>query len=96
MSDSPAPSPSTPAAQATRAIAHEIDQIRPVRRTFWTIAGKLTSDPAPQDLARLDKAVDWIGADHRALVSKVPVSAMGSRTSSCTFPDLVARLIRGD
>jgi predicted AAA+ superfamily ATPase len=75
---------------------YEIDLILQVRRTLWAIEVKLTSDPAPQDLARLDKAADWIGADHRALVSKVPVSAMGSRTSSCTLPDLIARLIRGD
>ncbi len=72
---------------------YEIDLILEVRRKLWAIEVKLTSNPAPQDLERLEKAADWIGAEYRALVSMVPVSAMGARTSSCNLPDLISRLV---
>ncbi len=70
----------------------EIDLILEIRRKRWALEVKLTSDPAPQDLARLDKAADLIDADQRVLVSRVSRSAMGRRTSSCHLSDLLARL----
>lgn len=71
---------------------HEIDLILEFRGQRWAIEVKLTSDPAPQDLARLDKAADLIGAHQRVLVSNVARSAMGPRVSSCNLRDFLARL----
>ena len=70
----------------------EIDLVLEMRGKLWAIEVKFTSNPAPQDIARLDKAADLIGADRRCLVSTVTQSALGPRTSSCNLPDVLALL----
>jgi hypothetical protein len=51
-------------------------------------------DPAPQDVARLDKAADLIEADYRVLVSNTSRSAMGPRNLICNLPDLMERILK--
>ena len=72
----------------------EIDLIVEIRRKRWAIEVKLTSDPAPQDVARLDKAADLIEADYRVLVSNTSKSAMGPRNLICNLPDLMERILK--
>ncbi len=73
---------------------YEIDLIVEIRRKRWAIEVKLTSDPAPQDVARLDKAADLIEADYRVLVSNTSKSAMGPRNLICNLPDLMERILK--
>ena len=49
---------------------YEIDLILEIRGKLWAIEVKLTSDPAPQDLQRLEKAAELIDADQRILDRK--------------------------
>lgn len=72
---------------------YEIDLIVEIRRKRWAIEVKLTSDPAPQDVARLDKAADLVDADYRVLVSNTARSAIGPRNLVCNLPDLMERLL---
>ena len=72
---------------------YEIDLIIEIRRKIWAIEVKLTSDPAPQDVSRLNKAADLIDADYRVLVSNGSQSAMGPLNMVCNLPDLLARLL---
>jgi hypothetical protein len=51
-------------------------------------------DPAPQDVARLDKAADLIDADYRVLVSNTSKAAMGPRNLICNLPDLMERILK--
>lgn len=70
----------------------EIDLVFSLAGQVWAIEIKLTTDPAPQDLARLHRAADLIGADQRILLSQVPISAFGERQASCNLPDFLSRL----
>lgn len=72
---------------------YEIDLILEIRGRLWAIEVKLTTDPAPQDLHRLEKAAELIDADQRILISQVPHSAMGQRSSSCNLVDFLTRLM---
>jgi predicted AAA+ superfamily ATPase len=64
---------------------YEIDLVFRLGDRTWAIEIKLTSDPSPQDLNRLNKAADLIGADRRVLISKAPSSAVGERVASCNL-----------
>lgn len=72
---------------------YEIELILEIRGRLWAIEVKLTTDPAPQDLHRLQKAGELIDADQRILISQVPHSAMGQRSSSCNLVDFLTRLM---
>lgn len=71
----------------------EIDLVLEMRGKLWAIEVKFTSSPAPQDIARLDRAAEFIGADRRCLVSTATQSALGPRTSSCNLPHVLALLV---
>jgi len=71
---------------------YEIDLMFSLAEQVWAIEIKLTTDPSPHDLARLQKAADLIGADQRILISQVPISAFGERQASCNLPDFLTRL----
>lgn len=71
---------------------HELDLVleRPAGR--WAIEIKLTADPSPADIARLDKTADMIDAARRFLVSQTPRVIEGQRTVSCNLAWLLDRL----
>ncbi len=71
---------------------YEIDLVLDMGRERWAIAVKLTSDPAPQDLERLDRVADLIQARKRILVSQTRQPAFSDRRVSCDLPSLVALL----
>ena len=73
---------------------HEIDLVLTLAGRTWAIEIKLTTDPSPHDLARLNRAADLIGADWRLLVSQVDPSAVGDGQASCNLRDLLALLRR--
>jgi hypothetical protein len=53
---------------------------------------KLTTSPSPEDLARLTKTADLVGAEHRVLVSQTPRTVEGPRGLSCDLAGLLGRL----
>ena len=61
-----------------------------VRR--WAIEFKLTTDPQPQDLARLNRAADLIEAEHRFLVSQVGETVAAGTRVSCNLPWLLGHI----
>jgi predicted AAA+ superfamily ATPase len=73
---------------------HEIDLLLDLGRERWAFEIKLTSQPDPYDLARLNKAADLVRAKRRFLVSQVRRSTFSERESSCNIIDLLAELRR--
>lgn len=64
---------------------YEIDLVLGLRGQLWAIEVKLTSDPGPEDFARLEKAAGMIGAKHRVLISRVPAAAESEGKLSCSL-----------
>lgn len=54
---------------------------------------KLTSSPGPEDMARLDKIADMIGAPRRFLVSTTRRSNGDAQRASCNLPWLLGHLV---
>jgi predicted AAA+ superfamily ATPase len=76
---------------------HELDLVLQVRRQRWAIEVKLTSDPSPHDMARLDKCAGMISATRAFLVSRVPRDAGVGARVSCGLDRLlkeIADLVR--
>ncbi len=71
----------------------EIDLLIRHRNILWAIEVKLTSNPSLEDLTRLNRAADMVGADKRVLVSQTTKSAKGSDQISCSLPELLKILI---
>jgi predicted AAA+ superfamily ATPase len=72
---------------------HEIDLVLEHRGRLAAIEIKLTASPGPDDLRRLQKAADLIGADRRLLVSQVRQTVAGDRALSCN-PTWLLRHLR--
>lgn len=70
----------------------EIDLVLDLGTERWAIEVKLTADPSPADLARLDKTADLIGAHRRFLVSQTRRLVEGTRTASCSLDWLLEQL----
>jgi predicted AAA+ superfamily ATPase len=70
----------------------EIDLVLDFGRTRWAIEVKLTSAPGPDDMARLGKVADLIGASRCFLVSRTPRASGDKRRTSCNLPTFLAHL----
>jgi uncharacterized protein len=70
----------------------EIDLVLSFGKRLWAIEVKLTTAPAPEDLAKLNKTADHINADKRILVSQTTENIAHSRNVSCNLPWLLAHL----
>ena len=71
---------------------HEVDLVLDFGAERWAIEVKLTSSPGPDDLKRLDRAADPIGASRRFLVSQTSQSSGDERRASLNLPSLIDRL----
>jgi len=71
---------------------YELDLVLDFGRELWAVEIKLTSSPSPEDMLRLDKAADIIGATRRFLVSRVRRAAGDGRRLSCDLPAFLAHL----
>lgn len=71
---------------------YEIDLVLDLGRSLWAIEVKLTSSPAPADMARLAKAADMIKADRRILISRTPEIVAAGRQVSCDLAWFLASL----
>jgi hypothetical protein len=73
---------------------HEIDLVLRARGQTVAIEVKLAASVGPHDLARLERAADLIGAEHRYVVCQTPAPAAGARRGVLTLDGLIERLLR--
>jgi predicted AAA+ superfamily ATPase len=71
---------------------HEIDLLLDFGRDLWAVEVKLTSNPSPRDMERLNRTADMVGAGRRFLVSQTVNIAEGKNQASCNLPWLLERL----
>ena len=57
-----------------------------IARVSWAIEVKLTATLGPDDVRRLNRAADLIGARKRILISRTPRSVASDREVSCSLP----------
>jgi predicted AAA+ superfamily ATPase len=69
---------------------HEIDLVLEFGNSLWAVEVKLTTAPAPGDLARLNKAADLVKADNRILVSQTRENIAHAGQVSCNLSWLLA------
>jgi predicted AAA+ superfamily ATPase len=70
---------------------HEVDLVLDFGARRWAIEVKLTASPGPEDMRRLNRAADLLGADKRILISRTPRSVAGEREVSCSLPWFLRR-----
>jgi predicted AAA+ superfamily ATPase len=73
---------------------YEIDLLLEMGRERWAIEVKLTSDPDPQDLDRLERVASLVRARTCILVSQTRRPAFSERRISCDLASLLAHLRR--
>jgi predicted AAA+ superfamily ATPase len=71
---------------------YEVDLVLDFGRERWAVEVKLTASPAPEDMARLDRAADMIRAARRFLVSQTRTSVGDGRRVSCDLPTFLEYL----
>jgi predicted AAA+ superfamily ATPase len=71
---------------------YELDLVLDFGRELWAVEIKLTSSPAPEDMARLEKTADLIEASRRFLVSQTRQSSGDRRRISCDLPTFLDHL----
>jgi predicted AAA+ superfamily ATPase len=72
---------------------HEIDLVLDLGRQRIAVEIKLTTSPAPEALARLNKSADMIGAKRRILVSRTPQTVRLGNVLSCSLPEAIEDLM---
>jgi predicted AAA+ superfamily ATPase len=72
----------------------EIDLVLSLGEHLCAIEVKLTTAPAPEDLAKLNRTADRINADTRILVSQTTENLTHAGNVSCNLPWLLAHLKR--
>jgi predicted AAA+ superfamily ATPase len=70
---------------------HEIDLVLDFGKSLCAVEVKLTTAPEAEDLARLNKTADLIGADRRILVTQTTENIAHAGQVSCNLPWLLAR-----
>jgi predicted AAA+ superfamily ATPase len=71
---------------------YELDLVVESGRERWAIEIKLTSDPSPHDLARLDRCAAMVSATRAFLVSRVARDAGGGARVSCGLERMLREL----
>ena len=73
---------------------HEIDLMLETGSELCAIEIKLTTSPKVQDLQRLERVADLVGASRRYLVSQTKTPAGDDRCASTNLPELLERLLK--
>jgi predicted AAA+ superfamily ATPase len=73
---------------------HEVDLVLDFGGEIWAIEIKLTASPRPDDLRRLNRAADLVGAGKRILISRTPRSTASGREVSCSLPWFLRNVLR--
>ncbi len=74
---------------------YEIDLVVEVGGERWAVEAKLSANPGPGDLMRLNRTADLIGAHRRILVSQTEEPLFGERELSVSLPAFLAWIQRG-
>jgi len=70
----------------------EIDLLLDFGSELWAIEAKLTADPRPQDMERLGRTADLVGAGKRILVSQIRECVEAKNRISCNLPWLLEHI----
>jgi uncharacterized protein len=62
---------------------HELDLVLELEGELWAVEVKLSSSPSLEDMDRLDRVADMIGASHRFLVSQTGQPSGSGQRVSC-------------
>ncbi|MGQ0653331.1 MAG: ATP-binding protein [Betaproteobacteria bacterium] len=73
---------------------YEVDLLLTFGAVKAAIEVKLTASPAPQDMARLERAADLVSAEHRYIVCATPEPAASATRGALDLPAAIARLRR--
>lgn len=73
---------------------HEIDLLLDLGSERWACEIKLTSDPKADDLARLNKVADLIGAEKRILISRTQRPMEAGTSASLNLPGFLTLLAK--
>jgi predicted AAA+ superfamily ATPase len=73
---------------------YEVDLVLDFGGEVWAIEIKLTASPRPDDLRRLNRAADLVGAGKRILISRTPRSTASGREVSCSLPWFLRNVLR--
>jgi predicted AAA+ superfamily ATPase len=73
---------------------YELDLVLDLGAELWAVEVKLSSSPAHADMARLEKASDWIGATRYFLVSQTRRSIGDDKLVSCDLSGLIDQIRR--
>jgi len=71
---------------------HELDLVLDLGGELWAVEVKLTASPGPDDLRRLDKVADMIGASRRFLISQTSRPAGDEKRASTNLPSFLDHL----
>jgi predicted AAA+ superfamily ATPase len=71
---------------------HELDLVLDFGKELWALEVKLTASPGPEDMERLNKTADLMGATRRFLVSQTGATAGDGNCISCNLPALLENL----
>jgi len=71
---------------------YEIDLVLDFGTERWACEIKLTADPKADDLARLNKVADLIGAEQRLLISRTQNPLESGTSASLNLPGFLAKL----
>ncbi|MBI2958994.1 MAG: hypothetical protein HYY28_01660 [Betaproteobacteria bacterium] len=73
---------------------HEIDLVLEIGSNRVALEVKLSASVSPQDMTRLDRAADLIGAEHRYLVCQTAAPAANATRGALTLAGAMTRLER--
>ena len=71
---------------------YELDLVLDFGTELWAVEVKLSSSPGPEDMRRLDKTADMIGASRRFLVSRTRRSSGDPQRTSCNLASFLEHL----
>jgi len=71
---------------------HKLDLVLELGEELWAAEIKLTASPTPEDMAKLDRTADLIGASRRFLISKTPKTIGKGRRISCDLTSFLGEL----
>jgi predicted AAA+ superfamily ATPase len=71
---------------------YELDLVFRHAGKLWAVEIKLTTNPSADEMRRLNKTADLIGADQRVLLSRVAQPLENAHSLSCNLPHLLKRL----
>jgi predicted AAA+ superfamily ATPase len=64
---------------------YEIDLLFEANGAKWAVEVKLTTEPSPEDISRLNQAADMVGADRRILITQSQETTISGARAACNL-----------